>query len=227
MDSSQNIIEVNIKYERVIKTYGGGGAQTEYFPTMEDGSMIVVKRSVGGIAVLEANHGVIDAYGREKVPCIYDSCEPINSKLFIVGKNYTEGYLDGDDYSFPKQKYGIVDSNGNVLVPLEMKGIYYKDNYVSIRGFNNEYYIGLINQNHKLTINEGLSYTVNDSLEDVYNALKGTNKIAAIGCGFILKDGDYSSFQEFIKAYYKFVNETNNSQFKEISIANESSIKKR
>ena len=211
----------DIVYERAIKTYGGGGANTEYYPVMENGLMIVEKTSVGGIAVLGSNYGVIDNLKNEVVPCIYDSCEPINEEYFIVGKDYTYGGMSGDDFSFPKQKYGIVDSNGNIIVPLEMDSINYKNGYVSIRGFNNDYYIGLIN-NGKLEISEALSYTIRDSLEDVYNAISGTNKITAIGMGFILRDGDYANYDELKKAYCNFINMKNNSQVSE-SISNEKS----
>lgn len=211
----------DIVYERAIKTYGGGGANTEYYPVMENGLMIVKKTSVGGIAVFGSNYGVIDNLKNEIVPCIYDSCKPINEEYFIVGKDYTSGGMSGDDFSYPKQKYGIVDSSGNIIVPLEMDFINYKNGYVSIHGFNNDYYIGLIN-NGKLEISEALSYTISDSLEDIYNAISGTNKITAIGMGFILRDGDYANYDELKKAYYDFINMKNNSQVSE-SISNEES----
>lgn len=216
----------NIVYRRAVKTYGGAGADTELYPVMENGSMVVQKTSVDGISVFGSNYGVIDNSEKEIVPCIYDSCKPINENYFIVGKDYTYGYLDGDDYSFPKQKYGIVDSNGNEIVPLKMNFINYNDGYVSIIGFNKEYYIGLIN-NDKLEINEGLSYTMSDSLEDVYNAIRGTGKMTALGRGFILRDGDYNSYDEFKKAFIDFTNKKNNVQESESISNEESNIKHR
>lgn len=215
----------NIVYRRAVKTYGGGGADTEFYSVMQNGSMVVQKTSVDGIAVLGSNYGVIDSSEKEIVPCIYDSCKPINENYFIVGKDYTSGYLDGNDYSLPKQRYGIVDSNGNEIVPLKMYFIDYNNGYVSISGFNNEYYIGLIN-NDKLEINEGLSYTISDSLEDVYNTIRGTNKMTVIGSDFILRDGDYNSYDEFKKAYIDFVNKKNNVQESE-SIPQEDSKPRR
>jgi len=224
MDNEQKTIEVTVKYEREIKTYGGCGVETEYYPQMKNGSLIVKKVSVGGIAILSENRGVVDRYGREQVPCIYNSCKPINEKYFIVGLDYTDGGFSGDDYSFPKQKYGIVNSNGKEIVPLVMEYIIFHNNYVSISGFGGEFYIGLIDQSGKLSIHEGLKYTVSDSRESIYNSLIGTNKIAIIGQGFVLRDGDFNNFQEFenayIKfenAYIKFVNEKNNSTINDMS----------
>ena len=43
----------------------------------------------------------------------------------------------------------------------------------------------------------------------MYNALTGTNKIAVIGQGFILRDGDYNSFEEFYDAYIKYKSRNN------------------
>lgn len=202
-------VNVQIKYELAIKKYGDGCAETEYYPIMSDGTAVVQKVAIQDIAVLGSNYGTIDKFGCEKIPCIYDSCEPINEKYYIVGKNYTDGGMSGDDYSFPKQKYGIVDSYGKEVIPLTMKYIINSSNHVSIIGFKDEYYIGLISQNGTLDFYEGLDFRFNDSLEYRYKSITGTNKVTIIGKGFILKDGDYNNYQEFINAYHAYINYVN------------------
>lgn len=125
-------IVIETKYELAIKTYGGGGAETEYYPIMDDGTAIVKKTLVNGNVIFGSNYGTLDCFGREKIPCIWDSCKPINSKYYIVGKNNTEGYYNHDDYSFPNQKYGIVNEVGELVIPVSFSSIYFEDSEVSL-----------------------------------------------------------------------------------------------
>lgn len=206
MDEQQNIIKVTITYERA-KYYSDN--TYKYFPTMENGFIIVRKLKAGEEAYFPyGKYGVIDSNGNEYVPCVYDSCEPINTRYYIVGKDYTEPGLSGDDYSFPKQKYGIYDTvYHREIVPLTMRYISYHEgnNYFEMADFNDKYFCGLLNKDGNFRIYEKLLFGFGDSLEYIYKSVQGTGKVVVLARGFVLKDGDYNTFEDFQSAYYEIL----------------------
>lgn len=224
MENNLREIIVTIKYERALKTYDSvANEEDKYFPPMSDGSLIVQKKSVGNISNFGENYGVIDIHGREIVPCIYDSCKPINENYYIVGKKYTSGGFNGDDYSYPEQQYGVVDTKGNELVPLKMKSIFYSGNLVSLYDFKDNYSVGLINESGKLDISDAYCQKLHgESLEDVYNIVSGTNKTAVVGKNIAIKREDYSNYQEFVEKYSDIVNQKNNNYGDKNSMSDES-----